>query len=71
MKKKLDSKNLQFRVFQKVQRTTEFHERIKKDPAVLRWSFDSCFKMRSSIIYDKPGTYLIFDNHGYVSKPRI
>jgi hypothetical protein len=35
-KKKLDSKNLQFWVFQKVQRTTKFHERIEKDPVVLR-----------------------------------
>jgi hypothetical protein len=52
MKKKLDPKNLQLWVFQKVQRTTDFHERIEKDPAVLRWSFDSSFKMRSSIIYN-------------------
>jgi hypothetical protein len=67
----MDSKNLLFLVFQKVQRTTKFHEKIKKDPMVVRWLFDHCFKMRSPVKYNKPSTYLIFDNYNYVSKPKI
>jgi hypothetical protein len=33
-KKGSGSKNCQFQVFQKAQRTIEFHERIDKDPAI-------------------------------------